>query len=294
MKISVITPSYNQGQYLEATIQSVLAQNYPDLEYIIIDGGSTDNSVEIIQKYADKLAYWVSEKDNGQTHAINKGLNRATGEVMGWLNSDDILLPGALHAIADAFTRDKNLKVVCGFRQFIDADGNFMVNWIRGLPTKYHLLRRSILPQETVYWRREVWGKIGQLDESYRFCMDYDYWLRMLDAGYAIRLLPHYIGGFRQHEEAKSSTIRDVYRRELNGLYQKYGVGSSEEEVTANMGQFWEWRYNLIKDLCHQPIFNHPRTALKILQFLETPVLSWPVLAAYGLFRTKRRPAAPH
>lgn len=288
MKITVVTPSYNQGQYLEATIQSVLSQNYPDLDYIIIDGGSTDNSVEIIQKYADKLAYWVSEKDKGQTDAINKGLMRGTGEVMGWLNSDDILLPGALHAIGQAFAQDEQVQVVCGFRHFIDAEGKFMVNWIRGLPTHYHLRRRSILPQETVYWRRGVWAKLGQLDETYRFCMDYEYWLRMVAAGYEITLLPHYIGGFRQHEEAKSATIRDVYRQELNRLYRQYGVGSSEEEVTASMGKLWAWRYDLIKDLCHQPIFDNPHTALKILHFLELPVLSWPVLAAYGAYRMVR------
>lgn len=280
-RITVVTPSYNQGQYLEATIQSVLSQQYPNLEYLVIDGGSTDNTVEVIEKYADQLAYWVSEKDRGQTDAINKGLRRGTGEVMGWLNSDDILLPGALHAIGQAFARDGKLMVVSGFRHFIDADGQFMNNWIRGLPTEYHLRRRCILPQETVYWRREVWEKLGPLDENYRFCMDYEYWLRMLDAGYTIKLLPYYIGGFRQHDEAKSSTIRDVYRRELNGLYQRSGVGTNEEEVTTRMGKFWDWRYNLIKDLCHQPLFNNPRVALRILQFLETPVLSWPVLAAY-------------
>ncbi len=287
-RITVVTPSYNQGQYLEATIRSVLSQNYPNLEYIVIDGGSTDNSTAVIQKYADHLAYWVSEKDRGQTHAINKGFQRGTGDVMGWLNSDDILLPGALHAIGRAFAQDSTLKVVSGFRHFIDSGGRLMNYWIRGLPTAYHLRRRCILPQETVYWRREVWEKLGPLDENFRFCMDYDYWLRMLDAGYSISLLPYYIGGFRQHEQAKSSTIREVYRKELNSLYQRSGVGSSEEEVTARMGKLWDWRYNLIRDLCHQPLFKNPRVALRILQFLELPVLSWPVLAAYGLYARGR------
>ncbi|MBZ0305900.1 MAG: glycosyltransferase, partial [Anaerolineae bacterium] len=143
-RITVVTPSYNQGQYLEATIRSVLSQNYPNLEYIVIDGGSTDTSTAIIQKYADQLAYWVSEKDRGQTHAINKGFQRGTGEVMGWLNSDDILLPGTLHAVGRAFAQDSSLKVVSGFRHFIDADGQFMNYWIRGLPTAYHLRRRCI------------------------------------------------------------------------------------------------------------------------------------------------------
>jgi glycosyltransferase involved in cell wall biosynthesis len=283
-KITVVTPSYNQGQSIEATIQSVLSQDYPNLEYIIIDGGSTDHSAAIIEQYADRLAYWVSEPDEGQTDAINKGFRRGTGEVMGWLNSDDVLLPGALHAIGTAF-RDESVQVVSGFRKFIDENGNPYVNWIRGLPTKYHLMRRSILPQETVYWRRDVWEAIGELNEAMRFCMDYEYWLRMVDAGYTIELLPHYIGGFRQHPDAKSYTIRDVYRQELNALYQQYGVGENEEQVTKAMGIFWHWRYNLTKDLCHQPIFENAATARRILQVLEIPVLSWPVLAAYGLYR---------
>src|SRR5690606_35610617 len=132
------------------------------------------------------------------------------------------------------------------------------------------------LAQETVYWRRSVWEKIGGLDETLRFCMDYDYWLRMDTAGYQIHLLPAYLGAFRQHDDAKSYTIRDIYRQELSQLYQRSGVGSTEEEVTAKMGQFWQWRYDLIKDLCHKSIFNNPQQALWIMRYLHIPLLSWP------------------
>ena len=126
-KISIITPSYNQGEFLERTILSVIEQNYPNLEYIIIDGGSTDGSVDIIQKYADKLAYWISEKDNGQTHAINKGFKKATGEIVAWLNSDDELCEGALMAVASVFMEHDEADFVFGNQYSIDSNGKIKI-----------------------------------------------------------------------------------------------------------------------------------------------------------------------
>lgn len=283
-RISVITPSYNQGQFLEETIRSVLLQGYPNLEYIVIDGESSDNSVAIIEKYAEHLAYWVSEPDRGQTNAINKGFARATGEIMGWLNSDDLLLPGALHAIAQAFMQNPHYQVVTGFRKVIDPRSRLIINWTRGLPTRHHLLYRNCIAQESTYWRREVWERLGELDESHNFGMDYDYWQRMLQHGYRFHLLPQYLGAFRLHETSKTTTLTDLQSAELARIMQKYNVALTEEAAVAQLGRVWKWRYGLIKDLCHTRWFDSAQRAWYSLHFLHSP-LALPLLAAYGIYR---------
>ena len=286
--ISVVTPSYNQGDFLEEAIRSVLLQGYPRLEYILMDGGSSDDSRAIIHKYADFLAYWVSEPDEGQADAINKGFARGSGAVMGWLNSDDILQPGALQTIGAAFSDNPKINVVTGFRQLIDRDSRPIVNWTRGIPSAYQLRHRNIIAQETTYWRREVWERLGPLDGSYNFALDYEYWQRMLASGHRFRLLPAFLGGFRQHEASKTSTLRQTYAEDLSRVYQQYGVAGDEAEALGKMGPFWALRYDLAKDLSHQRIFNHPRRALTILWLLHLPVISWPFLLAYKLYRQKR------
>lgn len=283
--ISVITPSYNQGEFLEETIRSVLLQGYPHLEYLVMDGGSTDDSRAILQKYDAFITAWVSEPDGGQTNAINKGFRRSTGAVMGWLNSDDVLLPGALHAIGHAYQQHPDWQITAGFRRLIDAKSHIMHNWIRGIPQKRYLQHRNILGQETVYWRRSVWETLGDLDESLRFCMDVDYWQRMLQHDYQIHLLPHYIGGFRQHGDSKTSTLTTVYQQELDQILQRYGIASSEADALATLGYWWDVRYNLIKDLCHQPLFDDPQRALWLLRWIQAPVVSLPLLLAYVGYR---------
>jgi glycosyltransferase involved in cell wall biosynthesis len=286
--ISIITPSYNQGTFLEETIRSVLLQGYPKLEYIIIDGGSTDNSLDIIRQYAPYLAHWVSEADRGQTHAINKGLNHSTGAVMGWLNSDDVLLPDALSRIGAAFAADPARQVVCGFRKVIDMHSQFVVNGVRGIPHSRVVRHRNIIAQETVYWRREVFEKVGLLDENLRFVMDYDYWQRILAAGYEFRLIPFYLGGFRRHAESKTATLETLYQAELDALFRRYGVADNEREAVRRLGRLWDWRYDLIKDLCHQRIFDDPGRAHRIIQVLELPLLSPVILGLHRLYRWLR------
>ncbi|MCX6000591.1 MAG: glycosyltransferase family 2 protein [Chloroflexi bacterium] len=172
--ISIVTPSYNQGQFIEETIRSVLLQGYPNLEYIIMDGGSNDESVEIIRKYEPWLAYWVSQPDGGQADAINKGFAHTTGVILGWLNSDDLLCPRALYRIAYAFHDDTSLNVTCGFRKLINSESKFKGNWVHGKPTAFVLKRLCFIAQETVYWRREVWEHVGSLDANFLFALDYE------------------------------------------------------------------------------------------------------------------------
>jgi len=178
--VSIVTPSYNQAQFLEATIRSVLEQDYPYIEYIICDGGSTDGSVDIIKKYADRLAFWVSERDEGQSNAINKGLLRANGEILGWLNSDDCYLPGCVSAVVETFDQHPEAGMVYGDVEIIDEDGR-RIGKHPSRPYKFveQLTHRMIIPQPAAFWRREVLNKVGFLRTDLHYAMDFDYWIRI-------------------------------------------------------------------------------------------------------------------
>jgi len=208
-KISIITPSYNQGQFLEETILSVLNQNYPNLEYIIMDGGSTDNSVEIIKKYEDRLAYWVSKPDKGQTEAINKGFRRSRGDILSWLNSDDLLLPGALSAVAQCFGKHPEAGFVYGDYQMIDQAGRVL---FQRLVTEYDfgvlVYGRSLMTQPATFFRNSVIEQIGHLDERFDFCMDLEFWIRAAVQGIVFQSLRVPLAANRLHGEAKTSTQR--------------------------------------------------------------------------------------
>lgn len=216
-KISVITPSYNQGQFIEETITSVLDQNYPNLEYIIIDGGSKDESVDIIKKYESQLSYWVSEPDKGQTDAINKGLHKATGEIVAWLNSDDVYEPGTLQKIADAYQANPEAEVFLGDVQSFFPDGRTEV-WVNSFEPEDFMNRVSI-HQPGVFWKRELHGRYGFLDESFYYLMDYDLWMRLM---FNCRLmkLDSVLTRFRVHDEAKTGQnpigLYDDYRRVIS------------------------------------------------------------------------------
>ncbi len=178
-RISIITPSYNQAAYLEQTIQSVLGQGYPNLEYIIVDGGSSDGSVEIIRKYADRLSWWVSEKDSGQAEAVNNGLRRASGEIIGWLNSDDLYLDGALAGAAAAFQAHPEAGLVFSDVESIDAAGR-RINVMRfGAWGLRELMCFRIISEPGVFFRRSLLEKAGHLDLSYHYLLDHHLWLRL-------------------------------------------------------------------------------------------------------------------
>ena len=178
-RVSIITPSYNQAAYLEQTIQSVLGQGYPDLEYIIVDGGSTDGSLEIIQKYASQLAWWVSEKDSGQAEAVNKGFRRATGDIVGWLNSDDLYLPGAIAGAVAALAANPQVGLVFSDVESLDGASN-RINVMRfGDWDLRDLMTFRIISEPGVFMRRSILVQTGLLDLSYHFLLDHKLWLSM-------------------------------------------------------------------------------------------------------------------
>lgn len=227
--ISIITPSYNQGQFIEETIRSVLLQGYPNLEYIIIDGGSTDDSVEIIKKYEPWLAYWVSEADHGQSHAINKGVKRATGEILAWLNSDDIYLPGALFHVANEFLRNRaewivgitlvtdiNLKALDRFVPQINIGGWKAKNYQSHGWLDFVMTHRSgtALPQMSSFWSKKAILKAGEIDESFRYAMDHDLYGRLAHAGYRPKLIPQTLSCFRSHRQQKTREFPVIFWKE--------------------------------------------------------------------------------
>lgn len=205
-KISIVTPSYNQGEFLEETIRSVLLQGYPNLEYFIIDGGSTDQSVEIIRKYESYLTSWVSEKDGGQSDAIAKGFAQSSGEIFAWLNSDDLLAPGAVFTAALYLSKFKNIGMVYGDRCIIDENSR-LISVRRYLPfVRWQLRFMSGIPQETAFWRSDIYREVGGIDSTLSFAMDYDLWWK-LSGKTKFRHLPLVMGGWRMHDKAKTVLV---------------------------------------------------------------------------------------
>jgi glycosyltransferase involved in cell wall biosynthesis len=214
-KISIITPSYNQGQFIEETILSILNQNYPNLEFIIIDGGSTDETVDVIKKYEKQLTYWVSEKDNGQTHAINKGFKLATGDIIAWINSDDLYCDGALHIVADFFQKNTEAQAVVGNELFMNADGKV---YIRKHPNISRWLEKNCMMsvcQPSTFLRRDVLENAGYLKEEYIMMMDAEWYCR-INRTSPFHVINNDLSMFRFHVDSKSSSPRE------SKLYQRY------------------------------------------------------------------------
>ena len=211
--VSIITPSFNQASYLEQTLQSVLNQDYADMEYLVIDGGSTDGSVDIIKKYAARLAYWVSEKDAGQADAINKGMARAKGEIVAWLNSDDYYLPGTVSAAMKTF--DENPDVVLVYADMLAVDQNgqtFNTLRYRQL-TLEDLLSFQIIGQPAVFMRRAAFDKAGGLDLSYHFMLDHHLWISVASRGRILHV-PQTWAAARYHPAAKNRAQASEFGRE--------------------------------------------------------------------------------
>jgi glycosyltransferase involved in cell wall biosynthesis len=217
-KISVVTPSLNQGEFLEQTIQSVLSQEYPNLEYIVIDGGSSDNTLDILCSCSDRVR-WVSEKDKGQTDAINKGLHMASGEIVAYLNADDLLLQGTLEKVARAFTEHPQTMWVTGKCRIITETGRgtrrpitaYKNFWLR-MHRPSFLFITDYVSQPATFWRASLLNELGYLDESLHYALDYEYFLR-LNSKYPLVILSDYLAAFRIHSQSKNANAfhRDVY-----------------------------------------------------------------------------------
>lgn len=207
-KISIVTPSYNQGEFIEETIRSILLQNYPNLEYIIIDGGSTDETVDIIKKYENKIHYWVSVPDRGQAHAINKGLEKATGKLVNWINSDDYLEPEALQHVAEALIKHPNKQVFCGYtRCFWNENNKTSHKYRMGLKKNTTLTLLNIeMNQPGTFYKTTIFKELGGINESLNYVFDNELWMRFL-CKYGqenVLLLKGLIAHFRQHDASKS------------------------------------------------------------------------------------------
>jgi glycosyltransferase involved in cell wall biosynthesis len=230
LKVSIVTPSFNQGRFLEETMQSVLGQNIPELEYLVLDGGSADGSREILARYADRLAFWCSEPDGGQYHAINQGFARSTGEVLGWLNADDKYLPGALSVVAEIFERHPEVEWLTTLYPLRwDAVGRVVRCSSRAGFSRASFLAGENLPtggwyspgwlqQESTFWRRSLWERSGaRLDTQWKIAADFELWLRFHQHAelYAVDAP---LGGFRLHGDQKTAHQRQEYQREAGQI----------------------------------------------------------------------------
>lgn len=253
-KISIVTPSFNQARYLEETILSVLSQNYPNLEYIIIDGGSTDGSVEIIKKYENNLAFWISEPDHGMYFAVQKGFERCTGEIMAWINSDDKYFTGALSIVAEIFTGFPEVYWLTGNPAFFDEKGRtIFVNQFRQY-SKFDFYSQEIIwiPQESTFWRKSLWERSGsKLDLQMKYAADSELWLRFFRSAqlYSTRSL---IAGFRYRSsnqisrnnmvdylhEAKSKIIIEILKKDDKIKLRIYNILSRIIKLSSKLRIF--------------------------------------------------------
>lgn len=253
IKISIITPSFNQGKFIEQTIQSVLSQNYPNLEYIVMDGGSTDETISILKKYEGKLK-WFSKIDKGQSDAINKGLKMATGDIIAWINSDDYYLPGTFQKIAEIFEKDKCVKWITGDYKIIDEGGKEIHSFVRGykklvsyISSFTALSFANYINQPSTFWRKTLMDKVGPVNESYRYCMDYDLWLRFMKES------PPYIihrplSAFRIHAASKGgSEYRKQFDEEITVLKQDSHIAKTILILHALHNEIIKIIYNWLK-----------------------------------------------
>jgi glycosyltransferase involved in cell wall biosynthesis len=235
--VSIVTPSYEQGRYLERTIYSVLNQNYPQLEYVVQDGGSSDETKEVLERFDGNLSHWASEHDDGQADAINRGFAHTSGEIMAYLNSDDLLLPGSIAYVANYFVTHPEVDAVYGHRILIDEHDRQIGSWVLPPHDGETLAFADYIPQETLFWRRELWERAGgRIDPGLRFALDWDLLLRFRDVGAKMVRLPRFLGAFRVHAEQKTTRELEVCEAETRILQRRVlGRALSDEEINVRV-----------------------------------------------------------
>jgi glycosyltransferase involved in cell wall biosynthesis len=238
--VSIVTPSFNQGEFLERTLRSVLFQDYPNIEYIVLDGGSADSSAEIIKRYAPWLAYWRSAPDEGQAAALAEGFARAQGEIVAYLNSDDMLAPGAVTAAVAALNANPEWDAVYSHRCFVDETDIVRHYWLLPPHCNWFMMRWDLIPQETCFWRRSTMERLGGIDPTLKFAMDYDLFLRFMQEGKMVRL-SRFLAAFRWHPDQKS--LRDwevVGLPEIRAVQSRYGTraGPIQEAIGRTVTKF--------------------------------------------------------
>ena len=250
-RIAIVTPSYNHARFLNATIESVLSQNYPNLHYHVQDGASGDGTLELLKNRGDRIS-WRSEPDNGQSHAINLGFAGVDCDIMAYLNSDDVLLPGTLARVANFFRARPDVDIVYGHRVFIDSDG---LEIGRAVLPAHHgktLQYADYIPQETMFWRRRVWHSLKLIDEGFQYALDWDFILRAQAAGFSFARLPRFLACFRVHDEQKTAATYDGGLKEMQALRLQYlGFAPSQLEIRRAIAPYvarqfaFHWGYKL-------------------------------------------------
>ena len=300
--VSVVTPSFNQARYLEQTMRSVLGQEYPSIEYLVIDGASKDGSVEIIRKYESKLAYWVSEKDSGQAEAINKGISRAQGEIIAWLNSDDYYLPGAISSAVKIFEENPDAVLVYGDMLAVDENGQTTNLMKYGQSSLTDLLCFQIIGQPSVFFRKDALAKAGLLDTTFHFLLDHHLWIRIAQHG-KLLYVPQTWSAARYHAEAKNRAKAAEFGREAFRILDwakdqpvLAGIVSGVERRARASAHRVDARYLLdggqpwsALKAWMRALFIHPPTALRRLNILVSALLSLSGLGALRESVLRRR-----
>jgi hypothetical protein len=283
--VTVVTPSFNQGRFIRTTIESVLSQDYPNLEYIIMDGGSTDETSAIASEYGARLK-WISEKDRGQSHAINKGFRMAKGEIVSWLNSDDIILPGAVACAVNAFSRNPRLGAVYGEGYQIDIDGNIKCRFPATEPFnlwKLIYLSDYIL-QQTAYFRRSVFEEIGYIDENLHWGMDWDVLIR-IGKRFPMEHLPEYLGCLREYPAAKSFSGGGKRFRELVRIMRRHGaLRYPPGYVTYGLDTYSALACNWIERLTPKALEPGSRQLRRLVRGAADKVITHTLKTAQGLY----------
>lgn len=284
--VSIITPSYNQAPYLEQTIRSVLEQDYPRIEYVVVDGASTDNSFEIIKRYNDLLAYWISEKDSGQAEAINKGFTRANGDILGWLNSDDYYLPGTVSAVVKCFEENPDAVMIYGDMLAVDGMGQTMNVLKYKQLSLEDLLCFQIIGQPSVFFRQLALEKTGLLDTSFHFMLDHHLWIRLAQQGRILHV-PQVWSAARYHAAAKNRAKAAEFGREAFRVLDWAKTQPGLAETVSGVGRRalasanrYDARYLLdggqpaaALGAWSRALFTHPPTALARLNILVSAIL---------------------